>query len=457
MSKKQSTFECQSCGALATKWMGQCPRCKEWNTIQEIKESTLTKPGSRNSWTGQVSKVELLEDVEIDHAIRYATGISELDRVLGGAGLVKGSVALLGGDPGIGKSTLLLQACANFANNNKKVLYTTGEESTSQVKDRATRLGVGNSKIYLYAETSLEEILKKVKEEEPDILIIDSIQTIYSEELHASAGTVSQVRECAAALTRVAKSTGMSVILIGHVTKEGELAGPQVLAHMVDTVLYFEGDKGASLRMVRAIKNRFGPAHELGLFLMGERGLEELLNPSEMLITPHDSPVSGSAIYAAVEGNRPFLVEIQALVEDSINPNAKRYASGVDTNKVQMLLAVLQKHCGISAYDKNVYVKSTGGVKIMDPGVDLPILCAIYSSLGGKTIGADFCFLGEVGLAGEIRPVSNFETRIKEAIRLGYTQIVIPKRSKTDITPVPSGVTVHEYSSCRELFKAKLF
>jgi DNA repair protein RadA/Sms len=389
-----------------------------------LESSGPAGPNRLSSWTGERSPVVALSDVSVQDVARTSSGLGELDRVLGG-GIVPGSVVLIGGDPGVGKSTLLLQVLAHAARSDK-VLYATGEESTQQVKLRAARMGQENSSILLLAEVELERIMGQVNTLKPRMLVVDSIQTMYSSLLQSAPGTVAQVRESAAHLTRLAKSTGVTIFLVGHVTKEGSLAGPRVLEHMVDTVLYFEGEQGSQFRMIRALKNRFGSANELGVFSMGEQGLEEVSNPSSMFLTAHDKPVSGSAVLCAMEGNRPFLVEVQALVEDAPSPNAKRSASGVDTNRLQMLLAVLNKHAGVVAFDQNVYVKIVGGVKLSEPAADLALMLATHSSLSNKPLPEKTVVFGEVGLAGEIRAVPDALTRLQEAAKLGFKRAIIP-------------------------------
>jgi DNA repair protein RadA/Sms len=428
MAKPKSNFVCSTCGGVHLKWAGRCDHCGEWNTLVEsLAAADSTSGGNRfQSWTGAESVVMDLSEVKGATYARYSTGINELDRVMGG-GLVQGSVTLIGGDPGIGKSTLLLQVLSNLGDS-KKVLYATGEESQAQVALRAARLGRADAKIRLIAEIELEKILATLMAENPAVVVIDSIQTMYSALLQSAPGTVAQVRECAAKLTHFAKSKGIALFLVGHVTKDGTLAGPRVLEHIVDTVLYFEGEQGSAFRMIRAFKNRFGSVNELGVFCMGEYGLEEVTNPSSMFLTAHERPVAGTCVLAALEGNRPFLVEVQALVEDAPTPNAKRSASGVDTNRLQMLLAVLNKHAGIIAFDKNVYAKIVGGVRLTEPAADLAVLLATYSSLVGRPLPEGLVVFGEVGLAGEIRPVENAEARLKEAAKLGFTRAIVPTK-----------------------------
>lgn len=405
---------------------------------------TRAESGHRfDSWTGKSeAAVVALPSVKGQEYARLSTGLGELDRCLGG-GLVSGSMVLLGGDPGVGKSTLLLQTLADMGKR-AQVLYVTGEESNSQVALRAQRMGLGDAPVNLLAETELERVLAKLEQEKPQVVVIDSIQTIYSNQLASAPGTVAQVRDCAAHLTRFAKSHGVSIILVGHVTKEGTLAGPRVLEHMVDTVLYFEGESGSAFRMVRAFKNRFGAANELGVFSMDENGLQEVTNPSSMFLTLHEKPVSGSCVLAAIEGNRPFLVEIQVLVEDAPTPNAKRSSTGLDTNRLQMLLAVLHKHAGIAAFDQNVYVKVVGGVKLHEPAADLGLLMAAHSSLTGRPLPEGLVVFGEVGLAGELRAVPDTVARLKEAAKLGFTQALVPARGLP--ATLPPGIRVTSVS-----------
>lgn len=454
MSKVRTTYACSACGDTFPKWVGKCPSCGEWNTLNETAEAADTSANRYSGWAGASKGAVSLKQVKGVEYLRQDTGIAEFNRVLGG-GLVPGSVTLIGGDPGIGKSTLLLQVLASLGAS-KKVLYATGEESEQQVALRAGRLGLGNADIRLLAEVELEKIQSEIAAEKPEVVVIDSIQTLYSRQLQSAPGTVAQVRECAAHLTRLAKAGTISLILVGHVTKEGTLAGPRVLEHMVDTVLYFEGEAGSAFRMIRAQKNRFGAANELGVFCMGEQGLEEVSNPSSMFLTAHERPVPGSSVLAALEGNRPFLVEVQALVEDAPTPNPKRYAAGIDTNRLQMLLAVLNKHANIVAFDQNVYIKVVGGVRLTEPAADLAVLLAAHSSLTGKPLPPGLIVFGEVGLAGELRAVSDAETRLREAAKLGFTHALIPAQCK--LKKSIDGLTVtavtrvdHAINSLREL------
>lgn len=425
VAKAKTSYVCNVCGGSTPRWAGQCPDCKEWNTLVESVDEPAGAGGRYATWTGTTAKSIKLRDIEGADYPRVDTGIGEFNRVLGG-GLVPGSVTLIGGDPGIGKSTLLLQAMAKLATRGQKVLYCSGEESPQQIKLRATRLGLTDNEIDLLAEIELEKITKTMDADKPTIVVIDSIQTIYSNQLQSAPGSVAQVRECAALLTRYAKAKNVSVIFVGHVTKEGTLAGPRVLEHIVDTVLYFEGEPGSSFRMIRAIKNRFGAVNELAVFAMGEQGLEEVSNPSSMFLTQHEKPVAGSCILGALEGNRPFLVEVQALVEDTSSPNVRRFASGFDLNRLQLLLAILAKHAGTVAADQNVYLKVVGGVRLTEPAADLPALMAAHSSLVNRPLPSGLIVFGEVGLAGEIRPVQDAESRLKEAAKLGFTHALVP-------------------------------
>jgi DNA repair protein RadA/Sms len=370
-------------------------------------------------------KVQMLAEVEAAEVPRTPTGIVEFDRVLGG-GLVQGAVVLIGGDPGIGKSTLLLQTLAHLSSH-KRVLYVSGEESTQQIALRARRLALDAHAMHLLAEIQLEKIQAAIAQEKPDVVVIDSIQTVYSEQLTSAPGSVSQVRECAAQLTRVAKSSNITMILVGHVTKEGALAGPRVLEHIVDTVLYFEGDTHSSFRLVRAFKNRFGAVNELGVFAMTDKGLREVSNPSALFLSQHGAQVPGSCVMVTQEGTRPLLVEIQALLDEAHAPNPRRLSLGLEQNRLAMLLAVLHRHAGIACFDQDVFINAVGGVKITEPGADLAVLLAIVSSLKNKPLPEKLVVFGEVGLAGEVRPVQRGQERLKEAAKLGFTQAIIPK------------------------------
>lgn len=442
MSKQKTQYTCNACGAISAKWAGKCASCNEWNTLTEtISSSSLGSASDSNrfSWTGSKARIVPLREAEDVVFTRHQTSLEELNRVLGG-GLVEGSVVLLGGDPGVGKSTLLLQLLYDLSKQNK-TLYVTGEESAGQTQLRAKRLGIPvTSDIDIAPVSKLEQIVVFINETKAKFVVVDSIQTIYSDMLQSAPGTVAQVRECAAHLTQLAKSTGVTILLVGHVTKEGTLAGPRVLEHIVDTVLYFEGEEGSSFRMIRACKNRFGCVNELGVFSMEEDGLHDVSNPSSMFLTSHDKAVAGSCVTVAIEGNRPFLVEIQALVEHTNTPNPKRAATGIEVNRVNLMLAVLSRHMNVDASDKNVYVKVVGGIRLSEPAADLALLVALYSSLQNKPVPQGLAVFGEAGLVGEVRAVSNAETRMKEAAKLGFHTVIKPSRS--EVKKVPKGLRV---------------
>ena len=426
MAKAKTNYTCTECGGVSNKWAGQCPACGQWNTLTEtIVENTANRFSTQYQGLAQTAPVLSLADIEAIDVPRFSTGIEEFDRVLGG-GLVAGGVVLIGGDPGIGKSTLLLQALAHMSRQ-KSVLYVSGEESGAQIALRAKRLAVDARDLKLQAEIQLEKILHTLAEHKPQVAVIDSIQTVYSDALSSAPGSVAQVRECAAQLTRVAKQSGTTVFMVGHVTKEGALAGPRVLEHIVDTVLYFEGDTHSSFRLVRAIKNRFGAVNELGVFAMTEKGLKGVSNPSALFLSQHDNPVPGSCVMVTQEGTRPLLVEIQALVDTSHLPNARRLSVGLEQNRLAMLLAVLHRHAGIAAFDQDVFINAVGGVKITEPAADLAVLMAINSSMRSKPLPRGLVVFGEVGLAGEIRPAPRGQERLREAAKLGFSIALIPK------------------------------
>ncbi|ABB75100.1 DNA repair protein RadA [Nitrosospira multiformis] len=433
MAKSKSTYSCTECGGQTLKWQGQCPHCQAWNTLVEAMSE---KAAARFTPVSESREVQSLSEVEAEEEQRYSTGLLEFDRVLGG-GLVQGGVVLLGGDPGIGKSTLLLQALCNMSllPLARNVLYVSGEESARQVAMRAKRMGVDAKALHLLAEIRLERIQEVLAERKPDVAVIDSIQTVYSDALQSAPGSVAQVRECAAQLTRLAKASGTGMILVGHVTKEGALAGPRVLEHMVDTVLYFEGDTHSSFRLIRAFKNRFGAVNELGVFAMTEKGLREVSNPSALFLSHHGGQVPGSCIMVTQEGTRPLLVEIQALVDEAHSPNARRLSVGLEQNRLAMLLAVLHRHAGIACFDQDVFVNAVGGVKITEPGADLAVLLAIVSSLKNRPLPEKTVVFGEVGLAGEVRPVQRGLERLREAAKLGFVQAIVPKANKPKATP----------------------
>ncbi len=417
-------FVCGACGARHPKWSGQCSDCGAWNSIEEV--AAAPRRGERGGYTGGAGgvRVENLAEVSPEQRERIPSGIGELDRVLGG-GLVPGSVVLLGGDPGIGKSTLLLQACEALGARGP-VLYVSGEESPQQIGLRARRLGVAGHGIRLLAETCVERVLAHAAEEQPRVMVVDSIQTLFTELLESAPGSVSQVRESAARLVRFAKQSDTAVFLVGHVTKDGALAGPRVLEHMVDTVLYFEGESGGPFRMVRAIKNRFGAVNELGVFAMGDRGLREVRNPSAIFLSRHDEPIPGSLVMVTREGTRPLLVEVQALVDESPLANPRRVAVGLEQNRLSMLLAVLHRHGGIAMFDQDVFVNVVGGVRIAETAADLPLIMAVLSSFRNRPLPVDLVVFGEVGLSGEVRPVPNGPDRLREAVKHGIRRAIVP-------------------------------
>ena len=425
MAKSKSIYSCTECGATSPKWQGQCPGCGEWNTLLESVAEKAS--GHRFESPTPVARPRNLAEIEARESERIATGIAEFDRALGG-GLVPGGVVLIGGDPGIGKSTLLLQALS-LLSSSCRALYVSGEESGEQVALRARRLGLDSHALQLMAEINLERILATLQSEKPQVVVIDSIQTMWSDQLSSAPGSVAQVRECAAQLTRLAKQMGITVILVGHVTKEGALAGPRVLEHIVDTVLYFEGDTHSSFRLVRAFKNRFGAVNELGVFAMTDKGLKGVNNPSALFLSQHGQDVAGSCVMVTQEGTRPLLVEIQALV-DSAHGNPRRLTVGLDAQRLAMLLAVLHRHAGIVCFDQDVFVNAVGGVKIAEPAADLAVLLSIASSLKNKPLPSKLVVFGEVGLAGEIRPAPRGQERLKEAAKLGFTRALIPEANR---------------------------
>ena len=421
MAKTTTLYVCAQCGGQTSKWQGQCPHCLAWNTLSESVQEAKPRRFQALAASHEVVRLSAVQAVEMP---RLATGLAEFDRVLGG-GLVGGGVVLLGGDPGIGKSTLLLQALADI-NARARTLYVSGEESAAQIALRGNRLGL-NADIPLLTEIRLEAILGTLKAEQPQVAVIDSIQTVYTEQLQSAPGSVAQVRECAQELTRHAKQAGITILLVGHVTKEGTLAGPRVLEHIVDTVLYFEGDTGSSFRLIRAFKNRYGAVNELGVFAMTDKGLKGVANPSALFLQRDEREAPGSCVVVAQEGTRPLLVEIQALVDAAHAPNPRRLTVGLDGNRLAMLLAVLHRHGGVPCYDQDVFVNAVGGVKITEPAVDLAVAMAVVSSLRNQPIPHKLAVFGEVGLAGEIRPVQRGQERLKEAAKLGFTQALCPK------------------------------
>jgi len=428
MAKPKQAYSCTACGAQSGKWNGQCGDCGAWNTLEEIVVSITSNNNPRSArFQGYAGKpsVQSLTEVSPEQQTRFSIGISELDRVLGG-GVVPGSVILIGGDPGIGKSTILQQALAQLGKT-LKPLYITGEESLQQVSMRAHRLGLEGTDIRLLSETCVEKIIETAQIEKPQVLVVDSIQTIFTDMLQSAPGSVAQVRESAAQLVRFAKQTGTVLFLVGHVTKEGALAGPRVLEHMVDTVLYFEGDASSPYRVIRAVKNRFGAVNELGVFAMTEKGLREVSNPSAIFLSRHEEDVPGSVVMVTREGSRPMLVEVQALVAESHTSNPRRVALGVDAQRLSMLLALLDRHGGIAMYDYDVFVNIVGGMRISETGADLSVILSILSSFKDKSFPKDWIVFGEVGLAGEIRPVQNGQERLREAAKHGFVRAIIPK------------------------------
>ncbi len=452
MAKAKTAYSCSECGAQQPKWAGQCPECEAWNSLVEV--TVAGGAGGRPRFAGyagaEAAGVQSLADIAPDEVRRTATGVGEFDRVLGG-GLVPGSVVLIGGDPGIGKSTLLLQTLVQLAGG-MRALYITGEESLQQVSLRARRLGLEGGALRLMAETGVERILDSAAREQPQVMVIDSIQTIYSEQLQSAPGAVTQVRESAARLVRFAKASGTAVFLVGHVTKEGTIAGPRVLEHMVDTVLYFEGDPGSRYRVIRAIKNRFGAVNELGVFAMSDRGLREVANPSAIFLSRHGEPVPGSAVMATLEGSRPLLVEVQALVDESRLGNPRRVSLGLEQNRLSMLLAVLHRHGGVVTYDQDVFVNLVGGVRVTETAADLAVLLAVLSSLRDQPLSHELVVFGEVGLAGEIRPVPNGADRLQEAAKHGFRRALIPKANAP--RRAPEGLEVVAVSRLEEALAA---
>ena len=426
MAKPKTVHVCSECGGKSPRWQGQCPHCQAWNTLVEsVVEPEAPVAKRFAALAGDSGRLQTLADIRPRETSRVPTGIDEFDRVLGG-GLVPGGVVLIGGDPGIGKSTLLLQALA-LLSGRLKALYVSGEESAEQVALRASRLQLDAHGLQLLPEINLERILHTLREARPLVAVIDSLQTVYSEALQSAPGSVAQVRECAAQLTRFAKQSGTSLILVGHVTKDGTLAGPRVLEHIVDTVLYFEGDTHSSFRLIRAFKNRFGAVNELGVFAMTERGLRGVSNPSAIFLSQHSQQVAGSCVLITQEGTRPLLVEIQALVDAAHSPNPRRLSVGLEPTRLAMLLAVMHRHAGVVCFDQDVFVNAVGGVKITEPAADLAILFAIVSSLRDRPLRRGLAVFGEVGLAGEIRPAPRGQDRLREAAKLGFDTAIIPK------------------------------
>ncbi len=425
-SSPKTVFICSGCGAQNLKWSGQCGDCGAWNTL--VEQQIEKKPAARFSGFAPKAQVRILGDIRASQTERLSCGSAEFDRALGG-GLVAGSVALIGGAPGIGKSTLLLQNLC-YISRNAKALYVTGEESAEQVALRSRRIGLDSGRLNVMAENRLENLLEVVCAESPDVLVVDSIQTFYSDALSAAPGSVSQVRECAASLIRYAKCSNCRLILVGHVTKEGALAGPRVLEHMVDSVLYFEGDSSHSFRVIRAVKNRFGAVNEIGVFAMTEQGLKDVSNPSAMFVSKYGAEKPGSVVLATQEGTRPLLVEIQALVDDSVLANPRRLCVGLEHNRLAMLLAIAHRHAGVSLNQYDVFVNAAGGIRVSETGADLAVLLAILSSVRNRAMGSDLVVFGEIGLSGELRPVQRGIERLQEAQRSGFRRALIPAANK---------------------------
>ena len=441
MSKKKSKFMCKDCGYESPKWMGRCPGCGEWNTMNE--EIEIVQKGTRGAFQHSDDirqKAMPITSIETDDEPRIKTDLEELNRVLGG-GIVPGSLILAAGDPGIGKSTLLLQVSSLLANKGHRVLYISGEESIRQTKLRAERLGVTSADLYIYAETDLERIHHTIGEVKPEFVVVDSIQTIHHPEVKSAPGSITQVRESTAELMRIAKTQNIAIFLVGHVTKAGEIAGPRILEHMVDTVLYFEGERHHTYRILRSVKNRFGSTNEIAIFEMLQSGLEEVLNPSELFLQERSQGAAGSTVVASMEGTRPILVEIQALVTPSSFNYPKRMATGLDQNRVSLLMAVLEKRMGMLLQAQDAYIKVAGGVKLDEPAIDLAVLVSIVSSYRDAAAGLGDCFIGEVGLTGEVRRVSRIEQRVSEAAKLGFDRAIIPS-SNLEGWDYPKGIKV---------------
>ena len=455
MAKRKTKFMCQDCGYESAKWMGKCPGCNQWNRMVEETESMGT--GRRGTFTnsgdgaGLAAKPTPITSIETANEPRIKTENNEMNRVLGG-GVVKGSLVLIGGDPGIGKSTLLLQVSFQLAKIGHPVLYISGEESMKQTKLRADRLGAASENLLVYSETNLEEISRTIENTAPDFVIVDSIQTVYHPDVTSAPGSVSQVRECTAELMRIAKTKGVAIFIVGHVTKDGSIAGPRILEHMVDTVLYFEGERHHTYRILRAVKNRFGSTNEMGIFEMKEGGLEEVANPSEIFLEERSKGASGSTVVASMEGTRPVLVEIQALISPTSFGNPRRMATGVDHNRISLLMAVLEKRVGLLLQNQDAYLKVAGGVKLDEPAIDLAIAISIASSFRDKPTRASDCIIGEVGLTGEVRRVSRIEQRVQEAAKLGFERIILPENNLGGWTS-PKGITLVGVSSVSQALK----
>ena len=441
MAKEKTLFACTACGFETAKWTGKCPGCGAWNTMEEATRFAAPAAGAKASpkqRPGTGASAMLLKDIPEDVSVRTTTGVSELDRVLGG-GIVEGALMLIGGDPGVGKSTLLLQVCANLARAGKRVLYISGEESAKQIKLRANRLGIREEQLYVLAENALDAVEEKLNQLQPDVAVVDSVQTMYRPEMASAPGSVSQVRECTSLIMRICKETGTAIFLVGHVTKDGAIAGPRMLEHMVDVVLYFEGDKMQEYRLLRAVKNRFGSVNELGVFQMTEKGMEIVENPSEQLLSRRAKGASGSVVFCGLEGSRPLLCDVQALASTSYFGTPRRTVGGADPSRVALLLAVLEKRANQKTYNQDVYINVAGGLELSEPAADLALCIAVVSSLSDQPVGAEVAVMGEVGLAGEVRAIPQCDRRIAECRRLGFTTIVLPRENLKRLSP-PEGM-----------------
>ncbi|WP_058305756.1 DNA repair protein RadA [Gracilibacillus massiliensis] len=454
MAKRKSKFICQSCGYESPKWMGKCPGCNQWNTLVEELEATKSTRGNWATGSKTSQKPEKITSIQSQEEPRIKTSMQELNRVLGG-GIVPGSLVLIGGDPGIGKSTLLLQVSSQLARHDLDVLYISGEESARQTKLRADRLAIKTDRLYVLSETNLVDIANQIDQLKPGFVVIDSIQTIFKEEVTSAPGSVSQVRECTSELMRIAKQNHIPIFIVGHVTKEGSIAGPRLLEHMVDAVLYFEGERHHTFRILRGVKNRFGSTNEMGIFEMKEEGLTEVLNPSEIFLEERSQGVAGSTIVASMEGTRPVLVEIQSLISPTSFGNPRRMATGIDHNRVPLLMAVLEKRVGLMLQNQDAYVKVAGGVKLDEPAIDLAVAISIASSFRDKAPHAEDVLIGEVGLTGEIRRVSRIDQRVQEAAKLGFKRAIIPSRN-IDGWKAPSTIDVVGVQSVQEAIKIAL-
>ncbi len=454
MAKVKTNFFCQNCGHSSPKWEGKCTSCNEWNTyVEEVVSGKTSSEKPKLGSSGKQYEIRSISEIEANPEERMVSPDAEFDRVLGG-GLVPGSLTLIGGEPGIGKSTLLLQLALNWAG--RKILYISGEESEGQIKMRAERIGINNSECYILTETSTLKLFKQIKKLQPEIIVVDSIQTVHSELIESTPGSVSQIRECTGEFLRFAKESDTPVILVGHITKDGSIAGPKILEHMVDTVLQFEGDRHHLYRIVRAVKNRFGSTPELGIYEMKSAGLEAVSDPSRILVPDRDEPLSGVAISATLEGIRPMLIESQALVSSAVYGTPQRSCTGFDMRRLNMLLAVLEKRCGFNLGNKDVFLNITGGLKVDDPALDLGVICAILSSNADLPVSPDNCFAAEVGLSGEIRPVNRIEQRIEEASKMGMKRVFISKRNADPNVMNSKGIEVIAVSKVSDVF-AQLF